>query len=53
MLLDTDIFITGHYYDSNAPYLLTRDDIKSHNSILQVVADISCDIDGPIASTIR
>ena len=45
--------ITGHYYDSNAPYLLTRDDFKINNSKLQVVADISCDIDGPIGCTIK
>ena len=52
-VLDTDILITGHYYDSNAPYLLTRDDFKINNSKLQVVADISCDIDGPIGCTIK
>ncbi len=50
---DTDILITGHFYDSNAPYLLTRDDFKSKNSKLKVVADISCDIDGPIGCTIK
>tara|TARA_B100001029_G_C15056013_1_gene454430 strand:+ start:1631 stop:2821 length:1191 start_codon:yes stop_codon:yes gene_type:complete len=50
---DTDILITGHFYDSNAPYLLTRDSFKSKNSKLKVVADISCDIDGPIGCTIK
>ena len=52
-LSDTDILITGHFYDSNAPYLLTRNDFKVNNSRLQVVADISCDIDGPIGCTIK
>ena len=48
-----DIFIAGHYYHSGSPYLFTRDDAKSSNFRLKVVADISCDIDGPVASTIR
>ena len=48
-----DIFIAGHYYSTGSPYLFTRDDAKSDDFRLKVVADISCDIDGPIASTIR
>ena len=48
-----DIFIAGHYYASGSPYLFTREDAKSKSFNLQVVADISCDIDGPVASTIR
>jgi len=50
---DTDILITGHFYDSNAPYLLKKDQFKNNNSKLKVVADISCDIDGPIGCTIK
>ena len=42
----TDIFIAGHFHDSNAPYLFTRDDIRSNDFNITVVADISCDIDG-------
>ena len=52
-LYNTDILITGHFYDSNAPYLLTRDDFKKNDSKLKGVADISCDIDGPIGCTIK
>jgi hypothetical protein len=48
-----DIFIAGHYYSSGSPYLFTRVDAKSDDFILKVVADISCDIDGPVASTIK
>jgi saccharopine dehydrogenase (NAD+, L-lysine-forming) len=48
-----DIFIAGHYYGSGSPYLFTREDAKSEDFNLKVVADISCDIDGPVASTIR
>ena len=48
-----DIFIAGHYYSSGSPFLFTREDAKLNGFNLKVVADISCDIDGPVASTIR
>ena len=47
-----DIFIAGHYYSSGSPYLFTREDAKHSDFNIKVVADISCDIDGPVASTI-
>lgn len=49
----TDFFITGHFFGDGAPFLFTRDDAKSKDFNIKLVADISCDIDGPIASTIR
>ena len=48
-----DIFIAGHYYSKDAPFLFTRDDAKKSDFNLSVIADVSCDIDGPVASTIR
>ena len=48
-----DIFIAGHYYSAGSPYLFTRKDARSSEFSLKVIADISCDIDGPVASTIR
>ena len=48
-----DIFIAGHYYSFGSPYLFTREDVKNTDFNLQVIADVSCDIDGPVASTIR
>lgn len=48
-----DIFIAGHFYGVGSPYLFTKEDAKSDDFNVQVVADISCDIDGPVASTIR
>ena len=49
----TDYFIAGHFYGDGAPYLFTRDDAKHPDFKINLVADISCDIDGPVASTIR
>jgi len=49
----TDFFIAGHFYGNNAPYLFTREDARHPDFRINLVADISCDIDGPVASTIR
>ena len=48
-----DIFIAGHYYGKGSPFLFTREDAKSSDFKIRTIADISCDIDGPVASTIR
>ena len=50
---ETDMFIAGHFYGNNAPYLFTRQDAKSKDFNINLVADISCDVDGPVASTLR
>ena len=52
-LKHSEIFIAGHYYSANSPFLFTSHDARSSELNLKVVADISCDINGPVASTIR
>ncbi len=49
----SDIFMAGHFYGNGAPEILTREMLAAHNCKIKVVADISCDIDGPIACTLR
>jgi alanine dehydrogenase len=49
----TDFFIAGHFFGNGAPYLFTRKDAKSKDFKIKFVADISCDVDGPVASTLR
>ncbi|UII78624.1 NAD(P)-dependent oxidoreductase [Flagellimonas sp. CMM7] len=49
----TDFYIAGHFYGDGAPYLYTREDAKHPNFKIKVVADVSCDIDGPVATTIK
>ena len=49
----TDIYFAGHYHNPKAPKLITNQDMKENSFNIDVIADISCDIDGPIASTIR
>ena len=48
-----DIFIAGHFYAQGSPYIISREDFKHPLMRLKVVADISCDIDGPVACTLR
>ena len=48
-----DIFIAGHFYSKGSPYFFTREEAKANDFNIKVVADISCDIDGPVACTIR
>lgn len=50
---ETDFFIAGHFFGDGAPYLYTREDVKSENFNIKYIADISCDVDGPVATTIR
>lgn len=49
----SDLYIAGHFYASGAPFIYTREEAKSRDFKISVVADISCDIDGPVASTLR
>ena len=49
----THYFIAGHFYGNGAPYLFTREDAKNKDFTINLIADISCDIDGPVAATIK
>ena len=48
-----DILITGHYWDPRAPVFFAGEDMKMSDFRISVIADISCDINGPIPSTLR
>jgi saccharopine dehydrogenase (NAD+, L-lysine-forming) len=52
-----DFYIACHFWNNKAPFIITKEDLKEaseKNTLrLKVVADVSCDIDGPIACTIR
>ena len=49
----TDYFIAGHFFGDGSPFLFTKEDAKKDHFKIRLVADISCDIDGPVASTLR
>ena len=48
-----DMFIACHYWNSKSPFLFTREEAKLKDFRIKVVGDISCDVDGPVACTIR
>ncbi|MDD2984046.1 MAG: NAD(P)-dependent oxidoreductase [Crocinitomicaceae bacterium] len=48
---EADMFVAGHYWSENSPVILSKEALK--DSRLIVLADISCDIDGPLAPTIK
>ena len=49
----SDIFMAGHFYANDAPVILTRQMLQATDCKIKVVADISCDVNGPIACTIK
>jgi hypothetical protein len=49
----TEIFIASHYWDPRAPVMLTAKDFCRKDINISIIADISCDVRGPIHSTIR
>lgn len=49
----TDIYFAGHFYATGAPMILSREMLNASDCKLKVVADISCDVNGPIACTLR
>lgn len=50
-LKQTDVLIAGAYWDPRAPVLFTADEARQSDFRIRVVADISCDLDGPIPTT--
>jgi len=49
----TDMLIACHFWDPASPVMLTRAALAGGELPVSLIADISCDINGPIASTIR
>ncbi|MFN8241749.1 MAG: NAD(P)-dependent oxidoreductase [Bacteroidales bacterium] len=49
----TDILITGHYWDPRSPVFFTTGEMRADDFRISIIADISCDVNGPIPSTVR
>lgn len=52
-LAKTDVLVACHYWDPRSPQMVTREQLAGGQLPLQLVADISCDILEPIATTLR
>ena len=49
----TDMFIACHFWDEKSPVFMTKEDMNESDFKISLIADVSCDIDGPIPSTVR
>tara|TARA_R110002126_G_scaffold276149_1_gene421679 strand:+ start:550 stop:1752 length:1203 start_codon:yes stop_codon:yes gene_type:complete len=49
----SEILITGHFHGNDAPDILTKEMLQAKDCKIKVIGDVSCDINGPIASTLR
>jgi alanine dehydrogenase len=49
----TGLFIPCHFWDPRSPQMVSTEQLQSGQFPISLVADISCDIGEPIASTIR
>ena len=49
----SDIFMAGHFYGNDGPEILSQAMLNAPDCKIKVVADISCDVDGPIACTLK
>jgi len=47
----TDLLIAAAYWDPHAPVLFHREDVLKNDFKINIVADITCDIEGSIPST--
>lgn len=48
-----DMYISGHFHANGAPDILTREMLNAPNCKIKIVADVSCDVNGPIACTLK
>lgn len=48
-----DIYISGHFHANEAPEILSQKMLQARDCKIKIVADVSCDVNGPIACTLR
>lgn len=48
-----DVFIACHFWDPRGPHFFTTEEVAQHSFRIKLVADISCDIPGPVPTTLR
>lgn len=49
----TDVYMSCHFWSSKSPIIFSAEDARRPEFRINMVGDISCDVNGPIASTIR
>ena len=48
-----DVFISCHFWDNRGPKFFSKEDAKKPNFKIKVIADITCDLNGSVPTTIR
>lgn len=49
----TDLFISAHFWDPRSPKMFDHEDMKAADFHISVIADITCDLDGSVPTTLR
>ena len=49
----SDMLLSCHFWDPKAPVLFTKEDMRDSDFKISVIADISCDINGSVPTTLR
>lgn len=49
----TDLYISSHYWDPRSPKMFSVEDVKANDFRISVIADITCDMDGSVPTTLR
>jgi saccharopine dehydrogenase (NAD+, L-lysine forming) len=49
----SDLYIACHYWDGDAPMILTNEELARPDLRIKFISDVSCDMLEPIASTLR
>jgi len=49
----TDLYIPCHFWDPKSPNFMTKNDYLESGFNIKVISDVSCDMEGPIPSTLR
>ena len=50
---ETDLYMSAHYWDPRSQKMFTKEDMKEKDFHISVIADITCDIDGSVPTTLR
>ena len=51
-LKESNVYISAHYWDPASPKIFNKNELKDLKN-LQVIGDITCDVDGSVPSTIK
>ncbi len=49
----TDLYLSSHYWDPRSPKMFDEADMDQPDFRMSVIADITCDVDGSVPTTIR